>query len=298
MRKTFPKLDSYEAIPAGHAIANNGRTHGHESADRGCPLPFPHKRAYHREVKAYLCTYCHKKPTPGELRGTREAAKSDPLLRKFLKEYDRSYYDWGDDPSFFAAQHLLGDVRKASWGVCRPDVRKLEKGDLVVFFCGRQEERVWRYYFVGFGTVRETFAPRDCLWTCPTYAKYRDFYNVLVGPDGARLEKFHPFHDDWQRRADAPYVIFDGALSSFNLSSPRCVATWDGRSIPEEWHCDRRSKKIEQLLFVEREIDRRLRTSAKGHPHPKLNLLRTRGVIRPGRSLPELAKALSRLVKG
>jgi hypothetical protein len=218
----------------------------------------------------------------------------------FLDGYDHSYYDWGDDPSFFAAQHLLGDVRKASWGVCRPDVRSVvEKGDGVVFFCGRhEEERLLRYYFVGFGMVRETVAPRARLWTCPTYAKYRDFYNVLVGAHGGHLEMIHPCHDDWQQRADAPYVIFDGALSSFNLSSPHCVATWDGGPIPEEWHSDDCSIAIKRTLFIERGIKRRLRTSAKGYGHAKLNLLRAGGVTRPGCSLPELAKALSRLVKG
>ena len=30
--------DSYEAIPAGHAIANNARTHGQQTTDRGYPL--------------------------------------------------------------------------------------------------------------------------------------------------------------------------------------------------------------------------------------------------------------------
>ena len=192
---------------------------GHPDASGRHPrrwLPFPHKGVYHRDVKAYLCTYCHKKPTRGERQGTREAAEQDPLLRMFIDGYDRSYYDWGDNPSFFAAEHLLGDVGKASWGVCRPDVRKtLGKGDLVVFFCGRQEERVWRYYFVGFGILRETVAPRARLWTCPTYAKYRDFYNVLVDAHGGHLEMSHPFHNDWERRANAPYVIFDGEISSF-----------------------------------------------------------------------------------
>jgi hypothetical protein len=253
-------------------------------------------------VKAYLCTYCHKSPKPRDRVETCTAAKEDPLLRKFLKEYDGSYYDWGDDPSFFAAQHLLGDVRRASWGVCRPDVRKvLKKSDVVVFFCGRKEQgRVWRYYFVGFGIVRELVKPRTALWT-DAYASDHRFYNVLACLEVGRLvqwEIFQPDHDDWQRRADAPYVIFDGALSFFNLTSPHCVATWDGGPIPEEWRSDDRSKAIEQLLFVEREIDRRLRTSAKRRPHPKLNLLRAGGVIRPGRSLPELTKALSRLVKG
>lgn len=251
-------------------------------------------------MKAYLCTYCHKKPTPGERRGTREAAKSDPLLRKFLKEYDRNYYDWGDDPSFFAAQHMLGDVRKPSWGVCRPDVRKvLEKGDLVVFFCGRQEERVWRYYFVGFGTVRDTVAPRDRLWTCPTYAEYRDFYNVLARLEGGRLvqsETFHKYHSDWRHRAEAPYVLFDAGSSCFNLKSPHRVATWDGATIPEKWRCDPRSKEIERILF--NGIRRRLRTAKSGFCHAKLNLLCAGPTPRPSLSLSELTKALSPLVKG
>ena len=255
--------------------------------------------AYHRDVNAYLCTYCHKKPRPGDLRRTRGAAEGNRLLRKFLEGYDRSYYDWGDAPSFFAAQHLLGDVQKASWGVCRPDVRSVVgTGDVVVLFCARQEEeRVWRYYFVGFGVVRETVAPRACLWTCPTYAKYRDFYNVLVGAHGGHLEMIHPYHDDWQPRADAPYVIFDGPLSSFNLSSPHCVATWDGRSIPEKWNSDSdpSSKEIERTLFDG--IKRRLWTAKSGFCHAKLNLVRARRTTRPGRSLSELTRALRQLVE-
>src|SRR6266849_6163783 len=119
-------------------------------------------------------------PSPRARRQTNAAAKQDPLLRTFLEGYDHSYYDWGDDPSFFAAQHRLGDVRRASWGVCRRDVREaLGERDLVVFFCGCEDEtRVWRYYFVGFGTVR-ALVKRAVLWTDPVYAPYRKFYNVL-----------------------------------------------------------------------------------------------------------------------
>ncbi len=250
-------------------------------------------------MNAYLCTYGHKKPTRADRRRTCEAAEQTPLLRIFLDGYDDSYYDWGDDPSFFEAQHVLGDVRKASWGVCRPDVRNkpLGKGDLVVFFCGRQEGQAWSYYFVGFGIVQETVAPRACLWTCPQYTEYRHFWNVLVGADGGHLELIHPRHDDWQRRAEAPYVIFDGALSSFNLSSPHCVATWAGGRIPEEWYSDSDSKEIERLLFVDRNITRRLRVSAQGHPHPKLNLLCDGRTNRPGLGLPELTEALSVLTR-
>lgn len=268
------------------------------------------QRAYNRDVGAYVCTYCHKNRRAGELQTTRTAAEKDPLLRIFLDGYNDSYYDWGDDPSFFAAQHLLGDVRKASWGVCRPDVRNtLEECDVVVFFCAcqRQDEHVWRYYFVGFGTVLElvdravsTKRGAGNLWTDRAYEAYRKFYNVLVSPDGGRLvqnEMFHPYHDDWKRRADAPYVLFDGASSSFNLRSPHCVATWDGETVPEKWlRDDDRSKEIERLLFVDRGINRRLRTSASGHPHPKLNLLKARRTTRPGLSLSELTRALRPLV--
>jgi hypothetical protein len=255
--------------------------------------------AYDREVNAYLCTYRRKKPSARELRETGAAANQDPLLRAFLEDYEDSYYDWGDDPSFFAAQNLLGDVRKASWGVCRRDVRNtLRERDIVVFFCGRQDEHTWGYYFVGFGTV-QVLVERSALWTDPAHSPYRKFYNVLARFDGGRLvqsETFHDFHDDWERRARAPYVLFDAACSAFNLSSPHHVATWDGAAIPETWATDDRSREIEKLLFVERGIDRRLRTAASGYGHAKLNLVRMRRIARPGRSLSELAQALRQLV--
>jgi len=255
---------------------------------------------YHRGVNAYVCTYRRMKPSPKALRQTREAAKQDPLLRAFLEGYYESYYDWGDDPSFFAAQHLLGDVRKASWGVCRRDVRNsLGERDVVVFFCGRQDERAWHYHFVGFGTVR-ALVKRKALWTDPAYASYCKFCNVLARLDGSRLvqsETFHDYHDDWRLRAKAPYVLFDAAHSNFNLRSPHRVATWEqNASIPETWAADVRSSEIERLLFIEREIDRRLRTSASGYGHAKLNLMRAGRTIRPGRSLSELTRALRQFV--
>jgi len=160
-------------------------------------------------VNAYLCTYRQKKPRPREWRRTCAAAEQDTLLRSFLDCYESSYYDWGDDPSFFAAQHLLGDVRKPSWGVCRRDVRKrLKEGDLVVFFCGCQHEGGWHYHFVGFGTVA-ALVSRIVLWTDPACAAYRSFYNVLARLEGNTLvqqETIYDYHDDWLRRADAPYV--------------------------------------------------------------------------------------------
>jgi hypothetical protein len=255
-------------------------------------------------VNAYLCTYRHKNPHPKHWERTREAAADDQTLSKFLGGWDHSYYDWGDDPSFFAAQELLGDVRETTWGVCRPDVRKaLNEGDVVVFFCGcqRDDKRVWCYHFVGFGKVRALVRDRACLWTNSAYVPYHKFYNVLGRLEGRHLvrsESFHPYHKNWEGRASAPYVVFDSASSFFNLTAPHCVATWErGNPAPELWKTDDRSTRIEQFLFVERRIQRRLRTSVDGHPHPKLNLLRDgRGNARPGRSLPELTQALSELV--
>jgi hypothetical protein len=88
-------------------------------------------------MKAYACVYRQRRPTLAEMRRTREAAARDPLLRDFLDAYARgaSYLDWGDDPAFFSAKQRLGDVRAASWGVCRRDVRAaLCQGDFVAFF--------------------------------------------------------------------------------------------------------------------------------------------------------------------
>ena len=254
-------------------------------------------------MNAYLCTYCHRKPSAKDWNRTRGAAEQDQILGKFLVGWDRSYYDWGDDPSFFAAQQFLGDVREATWGVCRPDVRKaLSEGDVVLFFCGCQvgDRGVWCYHFVGLAKVRALVRHRACLWTNPAYVSYRKFYNVLARLEGGHLvqsETFHPKHGDWERRADAPYVVFDSAYSFFNLTAPHCVATWEyGRPTPELWKTDDRSKDIERLLFDDRGINRRLRTSVGGHPHPKLNLLCDgRRITRPGRSLPELTQALSEL---
>ena len=251
-------------------------------------------------MNAYVCVYRQITPPPGAKKKTEQAATRDDLLRKFLNEYDGSFYDWGDAPSFFAAQHMLGDVRKATWGVCRSDVRSdLGKGDVVVFFCGSQnkDEGPWRYYFIGFGTVRELVRRRALLWTKPAYAPYRKFYNLLTESDGKWREVFHPFHrKDWERRAQAPYVVFDRARSAFNLNSPHAVATWDGEGNQETWKRDRRTREIERLLFVERGIERRLRTSRTGFAHVKLNLLRDGNKTRPGRSLSDFTDALSRLV--
>jgi len=253
-------------------------------------------------VKAYVCTYLHRRPNFREWRLTETLAHTDPLLSRFLHGYRENFWDWGDDPSFFAAEHRLGDVRRASWGVCRADVRKaLSEGDLVVFFCARDVGSVWRYHFIGFGTVKALISRKE-LWTNPAYADYRSFYNVLARLENGQLvqnETFHKYHLDWQHRAKAPYVIFDETASHFNFQDPHCVATWEkGAGLPEPWAADTRSRTLEQLLFIERGITRRLRTSPTLRAHTKLNLALDRRRVRPGRNLPNLVQALARLTSG
>ena len=251
-------------------------------------------------MKAYLCTYRQRTPLPRELDATRESSKGDPVLAMFLNEYQSSYYDWGDDPSFFAAKEMLHDVNRATWGVCRQDVRKeLATGDVVVFFCGRQvkEKNEWHYFFIGYGTVLEPVQRQD-IWAKRRYAEFRTFYNLLVDSQGRQYETFYPFHNkDWERRAESPYIIFNPAESVFNLDSPRRVAKWREGDKRELWETDSVTKQIKHLLFSERGIEGRgLRTSQTGYAHAKLNLLRDGRRERKGRSMPELTKALAKLV--
>lgn len=248
-------------------------------------------------MNAYLCTYRQRPPRPIDLAKTRNAGKDDPLVEKFLSEYDDGHYDWGDDPAFFAAKHKLRNVRKASWGVCRPDVRTVsEPGDVVVFFCAHpnKERTIWTYSFIGFGTVGERIWHMD-VWKNRRYAPYRSFYNLLINKHEQQEEIFWPIHTNWKRRLESPYIIFDAAKSVFNLDSPHVVAEWHKGDKKEIWKLDRRTKKIERVLFAERGIDRRLRTSQTGYAHTKLNLLQDGRNVRPGRSLPELLKVLKEL---
>jgi hypothetical protein len=134
-------------------------------------------------MNAYAYVYKQRAPSKGALKRTHAAALQNPLLTTFLEDYTHSYYDWGDDPSFFASRHILGDVRMATWGVCRRDVRAaIREGDFVVFFCGRKDERIWRYYFVGVGTVK-TLVDRHVIWSDSAYSPYRTFFNVLARVD-------------------------------------------------------------------------------------------------------------------
>jgi len=222
-------------------------------------------------VKAFVCVYRHPIPPVGDWEKTNAAAREDPLLQKFLYQYNNSgcYYDWGDDPSFFAARERLCSVGSASWGVCRSDVRgQLSVGDYVVFFCAKQDSkdsRIWDYYFIGCATVEHCIS-RNVLWNDRRFVSYREFYNVLVKVQNGKLvqhETFHKYHDNWRVRAAAPFVIFnaDHSVTKINIDSPLYVARKEPKALVERWFSDRDCKvrHLEKLLFSDLQIPRRLR---------------------------------------
>lgn len=249
-------------------------------------------------MKAYICVYRNFAPDEVHRRRTSEAAASDPNLRRFLTDYADGFFDWGDDPSFFSAQTFIGDVCHATWGVCRPNVRqRLTVDDMVIFFCAKQDARrrhVWDYHYIGVGTVAQVVKHRKKIWTENQYKPYRRFYNVLAQLRGnvlVRNESFHPGHQkDWKHRCQAPYVLFmsDRSKTNFNLTNPLHVATYNGDQIPERWN--RQGRELERLLFIDRHLSRRLRTSHIGSAHPHIKLSAT-----VGRELGDLREALLRI---
>ena len=256
-----------------------------------------------KKMQGYTCVYRHFLPSKADWDKTCQAALLDPTLDKFLGKYNDQYYDWGDDPSFFAAREFLGNVRHASWGVCRRNVRQhLKPGGLVVFFCAKPQignAKVWDYYYIGFGTVRATI-DRWQLWQDNQFSCYRRFYNVLAEPKNSKLvqkETFHPYHKDWQKRLTAPYILFEPSeeLSHFNLVNPLLVASYDGNKIPEDWGTSCLALQLENLLFEERLISRRLRSSPTGYGHSHINLTNEGKTTRPGRTIEQLRHALLEL---
>jgi hypothetical protein len=237
-------------------------------------------------LKAYVCVYRHRRPKPHDRALTEAAAEDDRLLRRYLKCYDAqgSVIDWGDDPSFFAAGELLGDVRRSTWGVCRADVRaSLSPGDFVVFVCarelgGRPGRRPWDYHFVGVATLGHSLRRED-IWSDPRYTDYRRFLNVLAkpGPEG-RLEQHErvmPFHKNWEHRCSAPYWAFDPDQSALDVSTPTLVAHYDGTpgSI-EAWGANESSQRLKRLLLKGTPPTRGLRSTNAQRSHPKLSLSR------------------------
>jgi len=64
----------------------------------------------------------------------------------------------------------------------------------------------------------------------------------------------------------------------------------DGSELPESWNAQ--SSDLENLLFTERGITRRLRSSKSGFAHTKINLVTSGQARRTGRTLNELRQAL------
>ena len=244
-------------------------------------------------MKCYVCVY--RQPLlnrPKWKRSWREGADKRGL-RKYLERYKSCFeqgaacfYDWGDDPAFFAAEEFLGDVNRASWGVCRRDVRaKLCNGDFIVFFCAKElEDRTWEYYYIGLGTVSETL-DRRLIWSSEEYKPYRDFFNLLQDSNGNQYEFIYDKHNkDWRKRADAPYILFDTSKNRthFNLVNPLLVATYHledapwKRDVIERWHLDDKN-----VRSVYREVPKRSKKKGKklrtgltdqGYPHQFQNL--------------------------
>lgn len=261
-------------------------------------------------MNAYVCVY--RQPAPESIekdgwRKTRQIAaggrsRRNKRLKKYLRLYESAlyaeeggrFYDWGDDPSFFCAQELLDDVRKASWGVCRPDVRRnLHKGDYVVFFCAQQQmecPKVWHYYYIGVGTIGQVVTNHEVIWQKRKYKKFRKFYNLLIDAEGENRETIYPRHDSkgnrtefrWQELSEEPYIIFDssGDLTHFNLNNPLLVATYenigaiDRGMVMEKWKLKNRHAKKIYGLIPKRDGGKKLRTSWRGNDHKEMNLLK------------------------
>lgn len=223
-------------------------------------------------MHAYLCTYRNLRTLPQDVAATRQANKDDATLNEFLDGYPASFWDAGDDPSFFCAARLLGTVQAATWGVCRPDVRRRVRcGDVVIFICAKEHQERWDYHYVGYGTVGARLS-RYQIWNRREYECYREFYNVLARAEGTQLhhlERIFPFHDDWRKRADSGYLLFDPHRSHFDIDTPLHVATWKRGAVPiESWlsNIDRRVAVLERLFFGNKPNGRRLRNAAKRHP--------------------------------
>ena len=244
----------------------------------------------------YICVYLQKIPDKKDWVRAKGNASGDPVLKEYVRRYENRFkknkdgigrfYDWGDDPAFFAAETFGGNV---TWGVCRHDVRdKLQKEDVVVFFCAQEQEnqkpKKWMYYYVGLGTVGEVVKPRERLWKKVRYQEYTKYYNLLITKDGCHREPVDD-HADWAKRLAARYIIFDDApdKTHFNVTNPLHVATYTEGSegkILECWRSskDERVKRINDLIpkrpptKKEGSGGKKLRTSPTWNAHVHMNL--------------------------
>ena len=243
-------------------------------------------------MKCYVCVYRQPVLNIRKWERSWREAGNKRGLRKYLKLYrsgfehgSTCFYDWGDDPAFFAAEEFLGDVNQASWGVCRRNVReKLCSGDVVIFFCAKAlEDRIWEYYYIGLGTVSQTL-DRCLIWSSEAYKPYRDFFNLLVDSGGAPYEFIYDKHEsDLCARADAPYILFDTSKNRthFNLANPLLVATYQLEDVPwrgdviERWHLgDERVSAVYREIPKRSTVGKKLRTGQtdQGYPHQFQNL--------------------------
>ena len=239
-------------------------------------------------MKCFVCVYRQPALSERKWKKTWDEAGQKRGLKKYLELYRSGfegdvpcYYDWGDDPSFFAAEEFLGDVNGAGWGVCRPDVRgKLKEGDVVVFFCAKERtEGIWKYYYVGLGTVSETI-DHALIWSSGRYEPYRDFFNILVDSERRQREFIYDKHSDWDKRLRAPYILFDRSRdrTHFNLDNPLHVATYQRedppwrRNVIERWHLEDRNVLAIHDEIPQRSGGRRLRVSNPSYPHQPQNI--------------------------
>jgi hypothetical protein len=234
------------------------------------------------DMNAYICVYRHPILDLDHRPSLKLAAASNPILHQYLSMYNNPncYYDFGDDPSFFAASEILGDVCKTTWGVCQRKVRKdLKDQDYVVFFCAKQvDEHVWDYFYIGVGTASLGLS-REIIWSDEQYAKYRNFFNILARLSNGVLEPYEVIsshHGDWEERCQAPYWLFDPEQSQFNLVNPLHVATYIETEGPFEiWRSsqDGQVARLKALLFPSSAHRLHLRTT-NSQPHKHITLLK------------------------
>lgn len=249
---------------------------------RGTEPPLARSRAPGDGPRAYAFVYRQVIPSGSLLNAARQAGEVHEDIRLLLRHYDSGVtaYDWGDDPSFFSADHHQGTSGAAAWGVCRPNIRRnLHPGDVMMFFCARRLEKFapTEYLFTGYATVARRIEDRRDIYRRDELAPYRSHLNVLVEYNGnqrVRHERFEPGHPaDWEHRADSPYIVFDPTLTRLKLRRPRHVASALPGEKNETWHLgDPKVQALHELLFSELEVKRKLRTSSTGSSHPHINL--------------------------
>jgi hypothetical protein len=253
-------------------------------------------------MQGFIVVYQHSFRSDKLKQQTLNRNQGNQLVEKYLKAFsdDDSYLDWADDPSFFCAQEMMGDIRQASWGICRRDVRnQLHPGDLVVFFCGKQnlqELKEWKYYFVGFGTVKETLS-REEIWQNDKFFPYRDFYNILAHPKNGQLmqhEIIGKGHDDWRNRLKAPYIIFDSdpKCTHFNLADPLEVAVKKPDKLLEDWLDRPKVNELRNILLLQFGNKRHLRINNFRRPHRHIAIHKTEPKEKTAKLMTDLPNQL------